>query len=99
MTIICQVFAEPTPAPILPIEADADIKKLDASWWQRSEASKKALRELLKAGTTSLEAGGMRDELESKRLAFVPADHSDSCSTVILDSNSFVEHRKRSQMK
>ncbi len=25
----------------------------------------------------------MRDELESERLAFVPADHSDSCSKVI----------------
>jgi len=73
---------EPTPAPVLPIASDAGSRVLVASWWQRSEASKKALRELLKEGTTSLEAGGLRDELESRRLAFVPADHSDTCSTV-----------------
>jgi len=55
-----------------------------SSWWQRSEAAKAALRELLKAGTVSLDAGGTLDELQSASLAFVPADHSDSCIAVNL---------------
>ena len=55
---------------------------LISTWWQRSEAAKAALRELLKAGTVSLDAGGMLDELQSADLAFVPADHSDSCTAV-----------------
>jgi hypothetical protein len=93
---MCLVYQEPTPGPVPPIPTDGS-RVLVASLWQRSEASKKALRELLKEGTTSLEAGGMRDELESKRLAFIPADHSDTCSTVIQHFKTFFEHTKKSQ--
>jgi hypothetical protein len=85
--LVCQLDAKPSPA-LVPLASDAGSRVLLASWRQRSEASKNALRVLLKMGTASLEAGGMRDELESSRLAFVPADHSDSCNTVILNSNS-----------
>ncbi len=55
---------------------------LISTWWRRSEAAKAALRELLKAGTVSLDTGGMLDELQGANLAFVPADHSDSCIAV-----------------
>jgi hypothetical protein len=64
-------------------------RDLVASWWPRSEAAKAALRDLLQAGKVSFEAGGMQDELESSRLAIVPADHSESCITVILQFNCF----------
>lgn len=73
-----QVFVSITTGP----SVTAGSRDLVASWWQRSEAAKAALRILLQAGKVSLEASGMQDDLESSRLAIIPADRSDSCITV-----------------
>ena len=55
-----------------------------AAWWQRSEAVKAVLKQSVKSVETMLHLGEIRDELGSPLLAFIPADHHDSCDTVII---------------